>query len=248
MNAQMTFKRYELKYMLTRRQAALLREAMDGHMALDRFGHSTIRNVYLDTDSFRLVRRSIEKPLYKEKLRVRAYGKAGEGDPVFVELKKKFESVVYKRRLTLPHRPAMDALWTGEALPLTADATPQDAQIAREIGAFRDFYGPTLRPAMFLSYEREAYYPTDGEDFRVTLDDNILWRTERIDLGASCFGAPLLGADQVLMELKTPGGIPLWMVQFLSRNGIRRVSYSKYGTAYRQLMAADDEMGGRRYA
>jgi len=241
MNAQMTFKRYELKYMLTRRQAALLREAMDGHMALDRFGHSTIRNVYLDTDSFRLVRRSIEKPLYKEKLRVRAYGKAGEGDPVFVELKKKFESVVYKRRLTLPHRLAMDALNAGEPLPT-------EGQIAREIEAFREFYGPTLKPAMFLSYEREAYYPTDGEDFRLTLDENILWRTDHIDLGTSCFGAPLLGPDQVLMELKTPGGIPLWMVRFLSENRIRKISFSKYGSAYRQLMTAKDAMGGRRYA
>ena len=241
MNAQMTFKRYELKYMLTRRQVALLKEAMRDHMALDRFGHSTIRNLYLDTDSFRLARRSIEKPLYKEKLRVRAYGKAGKDDAVFVELKKKFESVVYKRRLTLPHRGAMDALESGAPLPA-------QGQIAREIEAFRDFYGPTLRPAMFLSYEREAYYPTDGEDFRLTLDENILWRTDHMDLGASCFGEPLLGPDQVLMELKTPGGIPLWMVRFLSRNGIRKISFSKYGTAYQRLMAADSVMGGKRYA
>ena len=243
MGIQMTFKRYELKYMLTRRQAALLKEAMRDHMALDRFGHSTIRNIYLDTDSFRLVRRSIEKPLYKEKLRVRAYGKAGAADEVFVELKKKFESVVYKRRLTLPHRAAMDALEAGAPLPATG-------QIAREIEAFRGFYGPTLKPAMFLSYEREAYYPTEEgmSDFRVTLDDNILWRTDHIDLGASCFGTPLLGPDQVLMELKTSGGIPLWMVKFLSENGIRKISFSKYGTAYRQMLAADDMMGGRRYA
>ena len=241
MDAQMTFKRYELKYMLTRRQAALLKAAMAGHMELDRFGHSSIRNIYLDTDSFRLVRRSIEKPLYKEKLRVRAYGRADQEDAVFVELKKKFESVVYKRRLTLPNREAMDALEGGGPLPAIG-------QIAREIQAFRDFYGPSLKPAMFLSYEREAYYPTDGEDFRLTLDERILWRTDHMDLSAGCFGTPLLGSDQVLMELKTPGGIPLWMVDFLSANGIRKISFSKYGAAYRQLMAADNVMGGRRYA
>lgn len=241
MTTQMTFKRYELKYMLTRRQAALLKQAMAGHMELDRFGHSTIRNIYLDTDSFRLIRRSIEKPLYKEKLRVRAYGKAGRDDEVFVELKKKFEGVVYKRRLTLPHRAAMDALERGDRLPAIG-------QIAREIEAFRDFYGPTLKPAMFLSYEREAYFPTDGEDFRLTLDENILWRTDHIDLGASCWGAGLLGPDQVLMELKTPGGIPLWMVKFLTENDIRKVSYSKYGTAYGQLLTMNDTMGGKRYA
>jgi hypothetical protein len=241
MGAQMTFKRYELKYMLTRRQVALLKEAMRGHMELDRFGHSTIRNIYLDTDNFRLIRRSIEKPLYKEKLRVRAYGKAGEHDEVFVELKKKYESVVYKRRLTLPHRAAMDALESGAPLPA-------GGQIAREIAAFRDFYGPTLRPAMFLSYEREAYYPIDGEDFRLTLDDNILWRTDHVDLGTSCFGASLLDPDQVLMELKTPGGFPLWMVRFLSDNHIRKISFSKYGTAYQQLLGAENANGGRRYA
>ena len=241
MNAQMTFKRYELKYMLTRGQAALLKDAMQGHMALDAFGHSTIRNLYLDTDSFRLARRSIEKPLYKEKLRIRAYGRAGEGDEVFVELKKKFDSVVYKRRLTLPNRAVMEALRRGEPLPA-------EGQIAREIEAFRGFYGETLLPRVFLSYEREAYRPTDGQDFRLTLDENILWRADRLDLGTGCYGAALLGPDQVLMELKTPGGIPLWMVRFLSGNRIRKISFSKYGTAYRQLMGADDVMGGRRYA
>lgn len=240
MGVQMTFKRYELKYILTRRQVKLLKDAMNAHMELDRFGHSTIRNIYLDTDNFRLIRRSIEKPLYKEKLRVRAYGKANSGDEVFVELKKKFDSVVYKRRLTLPHRVAMDALENG--LPL-----PAEGQIAREIATFRDFYGPTLKPAMFLSYEREAYYPIDGVDFRLTLDENILWRTDHIDLGESCWGTSLLGPDEVLMELKTPGGIPLWMVQFLTENDIRKVSFSKYGSAYRQMLTAK-EMGGKRYA
>lgn len=240
MKAQMTFKRYELKYMLTRRQAALLKQAMAGHMELDRFGHSTIRNIYLDTDSFRLIRRSIEKPLYKEKLRVRAYGKAGHDDDVFVELKKKYDGVVYKRRLTLPHRAAMDALEHGDTLPA-------GGQIAREIEAFRGFYGPTLTPAMFLSYEREAFFPVDGEDFRLTLDENILWRTDHVDLGTSCWGTSLLGPDQVLMELKTPGGIPLWMVRFLSENHIRKISFSKYGTAYGQLMTSISK-GGRRYA
>ena len=240
MNAQMTFKRYELKYILTRKQVKQLKEAMREHMELDRFGHSTIRNIYLDTDNFRLVRRSIEKPLYKEKLRVRAYGKAGDNDEVFVELKKKFESVVYKRRLVLPHRMTMDALENGQPLPA-------EGQIAREIAAFREFYGPMLKPAVFLSYEREAYYPTDGTDFRLTLDENILWRTDHIDLGASCWGASLLSPDEVLMELKTPGGIPLWMVRFLNENHIRKVSFSKYGTAYQQMLTAN-KLGGKRYA
>ena len=247
MDAQMTFKRYELKYMLTRRQVQALRQAMDGHMALDRFGHSEIRSVYLDTDNFRLIRRSLERPLYKEKLRVRAYRKAGVGDPVFVELKKKFEGVVYKRRLMLPNAAAMEALEGGAPLPASL-IQPGDAQIAREIEAFRSFYGPTLRPAMLITCEREAFYPTDGVDFRVTLDENLLWRDSRVDLGTSLFGTSILNPDQVLMELKTPGGIPLWMARFLTENRVPRVSFSKYGTAYRQMLAAENMTGGRRYA
>ena len=230
MNAQMTFKRYELKYMLTRGQARELKEAMEGHLALDQFGHSTIRNLYFDTDTYRLVRRSIEKPLYKEKLRVRSYQRAAEDSPVFVELKKKFEGVVYKRRLALPHREAMDALEGGRELPA-------EGQIAKEIEAFRRFYGPTLLPAMALSYEREAFYPVDGVDFRLTLDENIRWRTEDLDLAEPCWGDPVIGPGQVLMELKTPGGIPLWMTRFLSEHEIRQISFSKYGTAYTRMVA-----------
>ena len=240
MEAQTTFKRYEVKYMLTRGQRDYLMEAMRGHMALDRFGRHTIRNIYFDTDSFRLVRDSIEKPLYKEKLRVRSYQKADADSAVFVELKKKYDHVVYKRRLILPHRAAMDALEGSRPLPA-------DSQIAREIEAFRAFYGPSLRPAMLLCYEREAYAPTDGVDFRLTLDENIRWRTDAIDLSAPATGTPVLPPDNVLMELKSPGGYPLWMVRFLSENRIYKISFSKYGTAYQQLMAAEKE-GGIRYA
>ena len=240
MNAQMTFKRYEVKYIMTRRQRDMLIEAIQGHMELDQFGRHTIRNIYFDTDSFRLVRDSIEKPIYKEKLRVRSYQKAGYDSPVFVELKKKYDGVVYKRRLSLPHRAAMNALENG--LPL-----PADSQIAREIEAFRTFYGPTLKPAMLLTYEREAYYPVDGCDLRLTLDENIRWRTENIDLGGSAMGKMILPADAVLMELKSPGGYPRWIVDFLSENKIYKTSFSKYGTAYLQMLT-ENMMGGEQYA
>ena len=240
MNAQMTFKRYEVKYIMPRRQRDMLIEAMQGHMALDQFGRHTIRNIYFDTDSFRLVRDSIEKPIYKEKLRVRSYQKAGYDSPVFVELKKKYDGVVYKRRLCLPHRAAMNALENG--LPL-----PADSQIAREIEAFRAFYGPTLKPAMLLTYEREAYYPVDGCDLRLTLDENIRWRTTDIDLGGSAMGKMILPGDAVLMELKSPGGYPRWIVDFLSENKIYKTSFSKYGTAYLQMLT-ENTLGGEQYA
>lgn len=244
MDAKMTFKRYELKYRINSFQRDALLKAMEGHLALDMFGHSAIRNIYYDTDNWRLVRRSIEKPWYKEKLRVRSYGLASDASPVFVELKKKYEGVVYKRRLSLPCREAMAGLRPENILP----AGPTDQQISREIEAFKHFYGPTLAPAMFLTYEREAYYPIDGVDFRLTIDENLLWRTEDIDLRAPTSGQFIIPPDEMILEVKTPGGIPMWMVRFLSVNKIYQASFSKYGTAYQQWLADGNETGGRLYA
>ena len=90
---QTTFERYEIKYLLTPQQKELLLRAMQGRMQLDQFGRSTIRNIYYDTDTFRLIRRSLEKPTYKEKLRIRSYRQVRPGDPVFVELKKKCKGI-----------------------------------------------------------------------------------------------------------------------------------------------------------
>ena len=226
MNEQMVFERYELKYRLSRRQQQALVRAMAPYMALDGYGHSVIRNLYYDTPDMRLIRRSLEKPVYKEKLRVRSYGCAGMETPVFVELKKKYEDVVYKRRILLPQ---------GQALAcLAGDAPLPDSQIGREIAYALSFYG-TLRPAVFLSYARDAYAPRDGGPFRVTLDTQIRYRTDGLTLGGDCGGRALLAQDQVLMELKTPDAIPLWMARALSACGVRRTSFSKYGAAYRQM-------------
>ena len=244
MGAKMTFKRYELKYRINGFQRDALLKAIEGHLALDRFGHSSIRNIYYDTDTWRLVRRSIEKPWYKEKLRVRSYGMASDVSPVFVELKKKYERVVYKRRLSLPCQEAMEGLRPESILP----AKPKDWQIGREIEAFKQFYGPTLAPAMFLTYEREAYFPIDGVDFRLTIDENLLWRMEDIDLRAPVGGQFIIPPDEMILELKTPGSIPMWMVRFLSENKIYQTSFSKYGTAYQQWLASEKTTGGRVYA
>ena len=160
---QAVFKRYELKYLLTAEQKVRVLQAMEPHMALDQYSRTTIRNVYYDTDNYRLIRRSMEKPEYKEKLRLRSYSQVGSEDPVFVELKKKYQSVVYKRRISLPEHQAM-AWMAGEK-----DGIP-DTQIARELQYVMDFYGG-LSPKVFLSYEREAYYAKDGSEFRVTFVD-----------------------------------------------------------------------------
>ena len=222
------FKRYELKYMLTLEQKERILKAMSPYMELDKYGRTTIRNVYFDTDSYRLIRRSIEKPAYKEKLRIRSYSQATADSTVFVELKKKYDKVVYKRRLPLCERDAM-AWVCGEA------TCPVNTQISREIDYFSDFYGG-LKPSVFLSYEREAYYDKDGGDFRVTFDDNILARQTDVSLCSDLYGEPILPEGKVLMELKCSGGIPLWMAHVLSREHIYKTSFSKYGTAYSALI------------
>ena len=225
---QSVFQRFELKYLLTRQQQEAVLREMEPYMALDRYGRTTIRNIYWDTANYRLIRRSIEKPAYKEKLRIRSYCQTDENSDVFVELKKKYGSVVYKRRLSMKEQQAN--VW----LQGTQTYVPA-CQISREIDYFRDFYRD-LRPVVFLSYERMAYYAGDGSDFRVTFDDTILCRNRELSLSAPVYGTPLLDDGKVLMEIKCSGGIPLWMAQFLSRERIYKTAFSKYGTAYQTMI------------
>ena len=225
---QTVFKRYELKYMLTTRQKQRFLKAMEPFMRLDKYGRTTIRNLYFDTDSYLLIRRSIEKPAYKEKLRIRSYSKANSDSTVFVELKKKYKHVVYKRRMALPEADAMKWL-SGEK------HAEKQTQISKEIDYFMGFYS-TLHPTVFLSYEREAYYAKDGSDFRITFDDTILCRESDLSLQSDPYGTPILPEGKVLMEIKCSGGIPLWMTEILSKERIFKTPFSKYGTAYKTLI------------
>lgn len=228
MGLENVFKRYELKYLLSPVQKDRILTAMQPHMALDRYGRTIIRNIYMDTDNFRLIRRSIEKPAYKEKLRIRSYRRADPESPVFVELKKSFDHVVYKRRISLPEAQAMD--WV-----LGHACCPRQCQISDEIDYSLRYY-QTLRPAVFLSYEREAYYSLNGDDFRVTFDDSILFRQDALSLESDVRGIPILPPDRTLMEVKCSASIPLWMVRVLSSERIYRTSFSKYGAAYQKFI------------
>lgn len=237
MENQMIFKRYELKYLVTKEQRDEILWAMEPYMTADRFFHSSIRNIYCDTPNYRLIRQSLDKPVYKEKLRLRSYGPAGMGDEIFVELKKKYESVVYKRRLEMTQKQALEALMGQAALP--------DSQIGREIDAALQFY-QELIPRVFLSYERDAYHAWDS-DFRLTFDDCIRYRTQALTLDSDPWGEALLDGDTVLMELKIPDSMPLWMASLLSRLGIVKTSFSKYGAAYQQILL-NQQKGILRYA
>ena len=92
-----------------------------------------------------------------------------------------------------------------------------------------------------MSYEREAFYSLDGSDFRVTFDENILARQEELSLSRDVWGERLIGENQVLMEIKTSGGIPLWMTKVLTQERIYKTSFSKYGTAYEKMICGKEE-------
>ncbi len=234
---QAVFQRYEMKYLLTVPQYHAMLRFLAPYMRPDDYGKSTVCNLYFDTPNFLLVRRSLERPVYKEKLRLRSYGVANADSEAFVELKKKFKKVVYKRRVVLPEARAMGYLCRGEAVPET--------QITREIGYALQRYAP-LAPKVFLSYEREAFYAKEDHDFRVTFDRNILWRDYDLSLCSGIYGTPVLRENQVLMEVKTAMGVPMWLARYLSANGIFHTSFSKYGTAY--LAMRNGNKGGLHYA
>lgn len=227
MSTQTVFKRYEMKYLLNKEQKEKVLQAMEPYMQLDQYGRSTIRNIYYDTDNYRLIRTSLEKPVYKEKLRVRSYIAASPEDIVFVELKKKYDSVVYKRRINLEERQAA-AYLAGTA------SAPIHTQITEEIDYFLEFY-QTMKPRVFLSYEREAYFSKEPGEFRVTFDENILFREDDLSLGSEIYGESILEPGCTLMEIKTPESIPLWMVKVLSEERINKTSFSKYGSAYQTM-------------
>ena len=230
------FQRHEIKYLADSRQRAILEQAFLDKMMPDPHGESTICNIYYDTIDYRLIARSLEKPVYKEKLRMRSYGPASPETLVFLELKKKYRGVVYKRRISLPEWEA--SAYMAGLIPLT-----EDSQIGREIDYFRSFY-QNLRPSVYLSYDRSAYYSIEDENLRVTFDQNICWRTEDMSLEAPAGGRHLLLPRQSLFEIKTASAIPLWLVRALEKAEVKQASFSKYGEAYRQICRNMTEIRG----
>lgn len=225
--AQLTFERIEKKYMLDPAQLAALWPTLTEHMQVDRYGQHTICNIYYDTPDYRLIRTSLQKPIYKEKLRLRSYGVPGPQTPVFVELKKKYQGVVYKRRIQLPLEQASAWLAGGPA-------PEQGNQIGREIDYFMAFYRPL--PRVLLAYDRVALFGRQDPELRLTLDSNIRWRVGALDLAAGDHGAPLSVQGQYLMEIKLPGAMPLWLAHALAGLEIRPVSFSKYGCCYQEAL------------
>ena len=224
--------RYELKYLLSGAQTDTFLRRIEGRMQLDEYGLTSIASLYYDTPDSRLIRASMEKPVFKEKIRLRSYGPATDASPVFLELKRKAEGVVYKRRVQTTV-PRAERFFSGGEL------TDGDGQIRREITYFRDHYG-TLIPACLIICDRAAYFEPGG-DLRLTIDHRPRFRTEGMTLTESMDGSPLLEEGWTILEVKAQGAVPLWLSEALGEGGIFKSSFSKYGEAYRQELLRSKE-------
>ncbi len=226
-NFKMTFARYEKKYVITRAQKAKLLALIGSRLTPDAYGESTVCNLYFDTPDYRLIRASLERGVFKEKLRIRAYNFPTRESNAFAEIKRKCEGVVYKRRVALPYGTAFDYL-CGDERP------PANSQILREIDYFRSFYGE-IRPAVALFYDRMAYYWKENEDLRLTFDDNVRYRCENVDLSCGDRGTVNISGERIILEIKLIDAFPLWLSEALDSLGIYPASFSKYGAAFQDM-------------
>ena len=233
------FNRYEHKYMLDRETFKKVIKILDEHMYMDSHNKDrtpyTISNIYFDTPDDYLIRNSLSKPEYKEKLRLRAYGIPNENSKVYLEIKKKFKGIVNKRRTTLRLSEAYDFVTTGKA---PEPKEYMNTQVLHEIEYFLKVYD--LYPKLYLAYDRIAYFERDNKDLRISFDMNIRSRRYDLRLENGDFGERLLDGEFYMMEIKTSLAKPLWLTHMLDELNIKRRSFSKYGTEYKNMINRTD--------
>ncbi len=230
------FNRYEKKYMIDNETFLKLRERLSEHMESDEHskdgGFYTICNIYYDTPDNNLIRKSIDGGVYKEKLRLRSYGTVGLGDKVFLEIKKKYNGLVNKRRTKIYLQDAYDFIETKEKPELQPF---MNSQVLNELSYM--IHRMEIEPKLFLSYDRCAMFGKNDRDFRVTFDRNITTRRYDLGLNYGVYGDKLIGEDEWIMEVKIDKAMPLWMTRILSELEIYPHSFSKYGTEYKRFVA-----------
>lgn len=233
-----TFKRREMKFLLNESQYRLLFDEVTRYMTEDKFGLHTIMNIYLDNQNDEIILNSINKPAYREKLRLRAYGKAAEDDTrTFLEIKKKFKGVTYKRRLEGTYKELFDYVTEGKVPELPEY---RHRQVFEEIDWL--MRRMNLEPRIVICYDREAFFGNDDREFRLTFDGNIRFRRSALDLREGCGGELFADAPHRIMEVKSAGAVPLWLVKLLSENRIYQGSFSKYATIYqKEVQSAHDK-------
>jgi SPX domain protein involved in polyphosphate accumulation len=221
------FRRYEQKYLMNRSQYEEIAGFLPSLVKADHFGKSMVCTIYYDTDDFTIIRKARNTPLFKEKLRLRAYGVPGPEDMVFLELKKKFKGITYKRRISLP-------------LALTQDynslqrVSSGSSFVINEISWFLLRYKPT--PKVLIGCNRTAFQGIENPALRITVDTKLHWRKTDLDLSLGLYGEPLLEDDEYLMELKVDEAIPLSLSRMMTKLKIFPISYSKYSKAYETMI------------
>ncbi len=228
----MIFKRYEKKYLLDKSEYERLMSIIGEKLVPDVHGKNTLCSLYLDTPDFLLIRNSIDAISYKEKLRMRSYGIPGSEKTIFFEIKKKYKRVVYKRRVSMTPEEAVEYIETG--------VMPFDSQIMREIDYLMKFYRQP-KPNVCILCEREAFFDENNPDVRLTFDENLRYRFGFPNAENIGEGTPIVGKNQYILEIKTPGAMPLWLARALSECKIYPRSFSKYAHAYFDIMKQERE-------
>ena len=235
------FNRHESKFLIDRAIYKELEHRILQYMDLDEYNKSnesyTISNIYFDTEENHLIRNSISKPQYKEKLRLRAYGVPTENEKVYLEIKKKVCGVVNKRRTKLNLTEAYDFVATGEKPDIKSY---MNKQVLNEIEYILKIY--VLKPKLYLAYDRKAFFSKANRDLRISFDSNIRTRRYDLKLESGDYGEKQLEKDKLLMEIKSKNNIPLWLSSLLSEYKIYRTSYSKYGKEYEGLLSNDRKL------
>ena len=223
----MIFKRVEKKYRLTTAEYDALMSVVKDKLIPDKYGKNTLCSLYLDTPDFLLIRNSIDAISYKEKLRMRSYGAPEEDKKLFLEIKKKYKGVVYKRRVSMTQKSAFEYIESGDP--------PMDTQIMREIDYLMKFYN-NPKPNVCILCEREAYFANDNPNVRLTFDKNLRYRHGFPTRDNINEGTPIINEGEYILEIKTPGAMPLWLAHALSECRIYPRSFSKYAHAYYDII------------
>ncbi len=229
------FKRYEKKYMLNMKQYRETIDFLSDYMTFDKYCIDEksygLLNIYYDTPDNILIGRSVQKPIYKEKLRLRSYFLPENDDSrVFFEIKQKYDGCVTKRRAVMTYGEAKYLSETGNA-PAIKNASYIDNQVAKEISQMFVRY-PGLAPSVFVSYSRMAMFGKQDRELRVTFDKEIIVRHNNPTFDYGLDGESILPDNSILMEIKIPNCLPLWLAHYLSENSIFNTSFSKYGKEY----------------
>lgn len=227
MDAIYVMSRKEVKYLLTQKNLEKFKNEISKYMIIDNYGLTSIVSLYYDTPDYKLIRNSLDKPLFKEKIRLRSYGLPNKNSKVYLELKRKYKGIVYKRRISTNIETVDKFINDGIDL--------NNNQIEKEISYFRK-QNVKLIPSAIIIYDRLAYY-SNNSDLRITIDQNPRYRVDDLNICSSLEGKSLLNDGEAILEIKVQNALPLWLIEILEKLEIKKISFSKYGEAYKKELS-----------